>query len=180
MAAPRNRRRGGLHAGDTADSLARLYRPMKFLLRCLPLLCLALLPLRAADSALIAAVRAADDERLAATTAGDRARLEAIFSDDLHYAHSNTKVDTKATFVAALVSKKSVYESFEHKDRTFVPAGPGIVLQHGRVLAAVRNASGVNKLDLGYLAVWRQENGRWRFLAWQSCRVPAPAPDAKK
>lgn len=132
-----------------------------------------------ADEKILAAVRAADDERLAATTAGDRARLEAIFSDDLHYAHSNTRVDNKASFVDSLVSKKSIYESFEHKERTFVPAAPGIVIQHGKMLARVRNASGVNLLDLGYLAVWRLENGKWRFLAWQSCRVP-PADPAKK
>jgi hypothetical protein len=132
-----------------------------------------------ADAALIAAVRAADDERLAATQAGDRARLEAIFSDELHYAHSNTRIDTKASFVAALASRKTVYESFEHQERTFVPAGPGIVLQHGKVLTRVRGANGVNTLDLAYLAVWRLENGAWRFLAWQSCRVPAPEP-AKK
>ena len=72
-----------------------------------------------------------------------------------------------------------MYESFEHKERTFVPAAPGIVLQHGRVLTRVRNASGSTPLDLGYLAVWRLEPGKWRFLAWQSCRVPAPAPARK-
>jgi hypothetical protein len=144
------------------------------LLRLLALFALCTVALRAADEKLLAAVRAADDERLAATMAGDRARLEAIFSDELHYSHSNTKVDTKATFVDALTSKKSVYESFEHKERVFVPAGPGVVLQHGRVLTSVRNATGVNKLDLAYLAVWRLEQGKWRFLAWQSCRVPAP------
>lgn len=157
-----------------------------FLFRFLRLFCLfaaisvlSVFRVAAADDQLIAAVRAADDERLAATKAGDRARLEAIFSDDLHYAHSNTKVDTKVTFVDALVSKKSIYESFEHKERNFVPAAPGIILQHGKMLARIRNATGVQTLDLGYLAVWRLENGRWRFLAWQSCRVP-PADPAKK
>ena len=151
----------------------------RLLLRTLTLLALLVSLARAADEKLIAAVRAADDERLAATMAGDRARLQAIFSDDLRYSHSNTKVDTKASFIETLVARKSVYESFEHKERTFVPAGPGVVLQHGRVLTRVRNASGVNPLDLAYLAVWRLENGQWRFLAWQSCRVPPPEP-AKK
>jgi len=26
---------------------------------------------------------------------------------------------------------------------------------------------------LSFLAVWREENGKWRFLAWQSCKLPA-------
>ncbi len=155
---------------------------MKSFLRLVSLLALlgtCTLSAAPADAALIAAVRAADDERLEATKAGDRARLEAIFSDELHYSHSNTKIDTKATFVEALAGKKTVYESFEHKERTFVPAGPGVVLQHGKMLTRIRGANGVNTLDLAYLAVWRLEKGKWRFLAWQSCRVPAPEP-AKK
>ncbi len=43
----------------------------------------------------------------------------------------------------------------------------------GRVHVLVE--SGSNKLDsvLSYLAVWRLENGQWKFLAWQSCKVPS-------
>jgi len=33
--------------------------------------------------------------------------------------------------------------------------------------------------DLNYLAVYREENGKWRFLAWQSCKNP-PEAEAKK
>jgi hypothetical protein len=36
-----------------------------------------------------------------------------------------------------------------------------------------------NDLHLGFLAVWREEGGQWRFLAWQSCRLPDPAAPAK-
>jgi hypothetical protein len=28
---------------------------------------------------------------------------------------------------------------------------------------------------LSFLAFWREEKGRWRFLAWQSCKLPAAA-----
>src|SRR5688572_17792552 len=83
--------------------------------------------LRGADDAIIAAVRAADDERIAATKAADRARLSAIYSDDLHYGHSNAKVDTKSSQIQGITTGGNIYESFEHKDRTFVPAAPGIV-----------------------------------------------------
>jgi hypothetical protein len=34
-------------------------------------------------------------------------------------------------------------------------------------------------MDLSYLAVWRQEGGQWRFLAWQSCRMPETPAAAK-
>ena len=32
-----------------------------------------------------------------------------------------------------------------------------------------------NALDLNFLTVWREEGGKWRFLAWKSCKNPPPA-----
>jgi len=153
---------------------------MKTLRRLLlPFLALTVVGLRAADDKLLAAVRAADDERVAATIAGDRARLDAIFSDELRYAHSSGHVDSKASYVDALASHRTVYETSDYKERNFLPAAPGLVLMTGRALIRVRNASGPSDLDLNFLAVWREENGKWRFLAWQSCKNPPPAPVAK-
>ena len=69
------------------------------------------------------------------------------------------------------------YDNFEHKERTFVPAGPGIVLVKGRVLVHMTNKTTGAKTtnDLNYLSVYREEKGKWRFLAWQSCKNPEPA-----
>ena len=133
--------------------------------------------LHAAEAPAIAAARAADDERLAATKAADPKRLDAIFSDELRYAHSSGKVDNKASLLKSLVSRASIYESFDYQERTFTLAGPGVVLMSGRVLVKVGPAGKANELDLNILAVWREENGKWRFLAWQSCKNP-PAPVA--
>ena len=134
-----------------------------------------------ADTNVMAGIAAADDERQAATKAGDRERLEAIFSDELHYAHSSGKIDSKASYIASLVSHQTVYESFEYKARNFLPVAPGIVLMTGRVLVHSRNGEQKIALDLNFLAVWREEHGKWRFLAWQSCKNPAEAalPAAK-
>ncbi|HVU26037.1 MAG TPA: nuclear transport factor 2 family protein [Opitutus sp.] len=152
---------------------------MKTLLRYLPLLALGFLALRAAESAApsdpVAALTAADDERLAAMTAADPARLDAIFSDDLRYAHSNGHIDSKASLTESLVSHKTVYEKVDYATRDFRPAGPGVVLMTGRAMFHVTSGGNHLTLDLGFLAVWREENGHWRFLAWQSCRMPEPA-----
>jgi len=128
--------------------------------------------------AAINAVRAADDERVAATIAADPVRLDAIYSDQLHYGHSNGVTDTKVSFVESLTSRRSIYESVEYQQRDFIPAGPGIVLMKGRALIRAGNAAQRNLLDLNFLAVWREEGGKWRFLAWQSSRNPAPVPPA--
>ena len=137
--------------------------------------------LRGADDKIIAAVRAADDERLAATVAADRARLDASYSDDLHYVHSSGKIDNKASQIQGVTTGGNKYERFEHKDRNFVPVAPGIVLMRGRVLVHMSNKQSGEKItnDINYLAVWREEKGKWRFLSWQAARN-LPPTEAKK
>jgi hypothetical protein len=44
------------------------------------------------------------------------------------------------------------------------------------VKAVVGNSAAES--TIGYLAVWRLEQGEWKFLAWQSCKLP-PASAAK-
>ena len=124
------------------------------------------------DSAPLAALRAAEEERVAAVIAADRERLEAILSDELHYAHSNGKVDTKATLIETLVSGRTDYESFDYRDVKWIPAGEDAAVMAARVLIGLRNADGRQQIDLNVLAVWRREGERWRFVAWQSSRNP--------
>jgi hypothetical protein len=131
---------------------------------------------RAADDAKIAALKAADDERVAAMTGADRARLAAILSDDLRYAHSSGGVDTKASLTDAIVGGKTKYASFDYQERNFTFPVPGVALMSGKANVKVIGASGENLLALSFLAVWREEQGKWRFLAWQSARMPAAAP----
>jgi hypothetical protein len=138
--------------------------------------------LRGADDKLIAAVRAADDERVSATKAADKSRLEAIYSKDLHYAHSNGKIDNQAAYIESLLKRTTVYEKFDYVVREFRQVGPGVVTMHGRALVESSSAAGKQQNDLNYLAVWKEENGKWRFFAWQSCKNPpgTPLPPAKK
>jgi hypothetical protein len=162
---------------------------MKTLLRLLPLLALGLLSLRAADlpakasategDKLVTALRAADDERVAATKSGDRARLEAIFSNDLYYGHSSAKVDNKASYVESIVTRNTVYDSYDYVTREFKQVGPGIVFMTGRAKIKSHSPTSAVDNDLNFLAVWREENGKWRFLAWQSVKNPPPVPAAK-
>jgi len=120
----------------------------------------------------IAEVRAADDARLAATIAADRAALEEIFAEVLHYAHSNGHLDSKASLIADLTSGRIAYRGVRHLRRDFLLATDDVVLVTGRAVFAVESNGQALSLDLNYLAVWRRDAGRWRFLAWQSSRPP--------
>jgi hypothetical protein len=148
---------------------------MQRFLRLVFLFGFAVASLAAADDSVTAAVRAADEERLAATQAAEPARLNAIISDQLHYAHSNGKIDTKESYVKSLTSRSTVYESFDYQTRNFTAVGPGIVLMTGRVVIHASNDGQKVINDLNFLAVWREEGGKWRFLAWQSCKNPPAA-----
>lgn len=129
--------------------------------------------LHAADDA---ALIAADKARVAATIAADRAGLEAILSDDLRYAHSSGKVDTKASLIETITSGQTKYTAFDYEERNFTYPAPGIALMTGKAQLKV----GGNDLQLSFLAVWREEKGTWRFLAWQSCKLTPAAPAPAK
>lgn len=127
--------------------------------------------LRAEDGP-IAALAAADDARTAAMRNPTAEALGEIFSDDLRYAHSSGTIDTKASFIEALVSGKTKYLVMDPIERGFTFPAPGVALMSGKSKIKVASAKGEMDLTLAYLAVWKEENGKWRFLAWQSCRLP--------
>jgi ketosteroid isomerase-like protein len=131
--------------------------------------------LHAADTPEVAALRAADDERVAAILAADAPRLDAIFSDDLQYTHSNGKKDTKKSYTESLLKRTTVYRVYNYLERDFRLVSPDIALETARVLIDSSNGTTEIKNDLSILAVWRKEGGKWRFLAWQSAKLPAAA-----
>ena len=130
-----------------------------------------LVALRAADDARLA-VQSADDARIAAMSSPTRDQLAAIFSDDLRYAHSTGAVDTKTSFIDTLTSGKTKYLRFDYLEREFSFPAPDIALMTGRVRIRAATAEGEMDNALSFLAVWREEEGHWRFLAWQSCKLP--------
>ena len=146
----------------------------------LPLLLSCLLPFAAsaADEAKLAAVTAADDARVAAMLTPNQATLDKVLSDDLRYAHSNGKVDTKASLTASLLGGEAKYLSYKYTERAFRFPAPDVAVMAGR-LEVQAKVDGVSMTTgISYLAVWRLEKGQWKFLAWQSCKTP-PAPPAK-
>ena len=126
----------------------------------------------------LARVTAADDARVAAMLAPTREKLDALLSPELRYAHSNGQVDTKAALIGSLTDGSAKYSKYDYQQRTFTFPSPGLALMAGRfdVKAVVKGNAAESTIS--YLAVWRLEQGAWKFLAWQSCKVP-PAPPAK-
>jgi hypothetical protein len=118
------------------------------------------------------ALQNADDARVAAMRSPDSQTLSALLSEELRYAHSNGVVDTRASLMEVLMTGKTKYLGFEYQQRNFTFPAPGIALMSGRAQVKAATATGEMDSTLSFLAVWREEAGQWRFLAWQSCKVP--------
>ena len=129
----------------------------------------------AAEHPELARVSAADDARVAAMLAPTREKLAAVLSPELRYAHSNGQVDSKDALIASLTDGSATYSKYAYQDRSFTFPAPGLALMTGRfdVKAVVKDNAAES--TIGYLAVWRLEKGEWKFLAWQSCKIPPAA-----
>lgn len=125
-----------------------------------------------------AAVEAADDARIAAMLAADAEALGPLLSADLRYAHSNGTVDTRASFLDLVGSRRTRYVAYDLLDRDVTFPTSGIALETGRADVEVETAEGRRTMTLSFLAAWRWERNAWRFLAWQSARLPSPEPAA--
>jgi hypothetical protein len=148
-----------------------------FALVCLTIVC-SFATVRGADSGKAAWI-AADDARIAAMISADPAKLAAAFSDELLYVHSSGKPDTKASFIESLTSGKSKYNAVTYEQRDFREVAPGLVLVNGRCRVSLGKTAPFNELHLSFLAAYRLEKGAWRFLAWQSCKLPDATPATK-
>ncbi len=101
------------------------------------------------------------------------AALGALVADDLSYGHSGGKVDTKASFVADLMDKKSDFVSIAITDQTIRVVDNVAVVRH--TLTADTNDSGKpGKVSIKILGVWQKQGGDWKLLARQAVRPPAP------
>jgi hypothetical protein len=127
-----------------------------------------------AEEAPLAAVQTADDARVAAMKSPDRDKLSAIFSDELRYAHSSGVVDTKTSFIEALLKGSTKYLAIDYVERQFTFPAPGIALMTGSAKLKIGLETGPIEPTLAFLAVWRLEGGQWHFLAWQSCKLTPP------
>ena len=145
-------------------------------MRSLLLVFLATLTCSAADHPELARVSAADDARVAAMLAPTREKLEAVLSAELRYAHSNGQVDSKDALIASLTDGSATYSKYAYQERTFTFPSPGIALMAGRFNVKAVVKGNAAESTIGYLAVWRLEKGEWKFLAWQSCRIPPAVP----
>jgi ketosteroid isomerase-like protein len=118
----------------------------------------------------VPAVLRADAERLAAMMAGDAAALGRVFSDELVFVHSDGRVESKAEYVKNLMAGDTAYADAKTSEvQTLKPAADVVVLIGAQEMRK-RLGPAWSDIRLRFLSVWRNENGTWRMVAWQSAR----------
>ena len=126
-----------------------------------------------------AAVRRAEERRIQATITGDAATLSELLSDDLHYAHSDGRVQSKSQLIAALSSHGLDYDLVESEKVKYQAIAPGAATLTGQTRLVVESEGRRVAFTLRFLSVWREEAGHWRLLAYQSSQLPAASSAVK-
>lgn len=124
-----------------------------------------------ANEARVSEVLAAERARIDALVADDFEALEQIFADDLLYVHSNTSIDSKASFLDSLRSKRLKYKSLTHSDQRVRCYGDTAILTGQTNVVSISDGK-ENLHRLRFTLVYVFEKGRWRFTTWQSTRLP--------
>lgn len=122
-----------------------------------------------AEPAVISALRA-DKARIAAMVAGDGAALAALMSDQLRFVHSDGRVESKADYVKNLMAGDTQYADAKTSLLETMQVDPDVVVVLGLQEMRKRLGTEWSEVKLRYLAVWRNESGVWRMIAWQSAR----------
>ena len=99
------------------------------------------------------------------------AALNALVADDLSYGHSGGKVDTKTSFIADLMDRKSDFVTIAITEQTVKVVDNVAIVRH--TLTADTNDSGKpGKVSIKILGVWQKQGGDWKLLARQAVRPP--------
>jgi len=105
-----------------------------------------------------------------ALTKSDISALEKLYGDSIVYTHSNGKVDTKESYLSAIKSGATQYQSMTRDDiKVSVYGHTAVVTCHWEVHVLARG----NKVDTNarYLHVYVEQPNGWKLVAHESTRI---------
>ena len=118
-----------------------------------------------------AEIRGLEDERFRAMVAADAAALDRLLSDQLVYTHSNAGVDTKASLIESIRTRRP-YQKVERPVEEIRLFGDSAVVS-GQARIELLSPTGTRVLNARYTDVWVKGSQGWQMVAWQSTPIPA-------
>ncbi len=89
----------------------------------------------------------------------------------LTYGHSNARMEDRAAFVQALVTRTSHFKKIEFKDQTVSIEGNTAIVRH-TMEADTFDGGLANSIKLHILTVWTKEKKGWKLIARQAVKIP--------
>ncbi len=114
-----------------------------------------------------AEISSLEEQRFQAQVAGDLDALDRLLSDQLVYTHSSASVDTKASFIDAIKTRRPYQKVERSGEEVRLHGDTAVVTGQARI-----ELNGGNRLNLRYTDVWVKGAGGWQMVAWQSTRLP--------
>ena len=102
--------------------------------------------------------------------AGDGAALDRLMSEQLRFAHSDGRVESKADYVKNVMLGDTAYADASTSEVETMQIAADVVVVMGLQKMRKRLGKEWSNVTLRYLAVYRNEVGVWRLVAWQSAR----------
>jgi ketosteroid isomerase-like protein len=113
-----------------------------------------------------------DKKRMQAMASKDFATLNSVLADDLIYAHSSARLDTKQSLIGNMQSGATVYTSVEPSEVKAQDLGDAVVLTGIAQIKVVSNGT-PNSFGVRFTDIYAKRDGRWQMVTWQSTRLPA-------
>ena len=105
-----------------------------------------------------------------AIVAVDKSQLEGLTWPELSYGHSSGRIETKAQFVEALVTRKSILSKIDlSKMTTSVVGDLAIVRGHFSGISESTGKPVPTEIEL--LLIWQKRGGDWKLLARQAYKL---------
>ena len=105
-----------------------------------------------------------------AMVAVDKAQLENLTWPELNYGHSAGRIETKAQFVEALVTKKSILSKIELSKMTTSLVGD-LAIVRGHFSGISESTGKPVPTEIELLLIWQKRGGDWKLLARQAYKL---------
>ena len=117
-------------------------------------------------------IKKIEQARLDALVGTDIEALERLLSDSLVFVHPTGKVDTKASYIVALIARNP-YVSINPVEQTIVVHGDVAVVTGETHTVALRDPPEQNVTrKIRMICVWALDGGDWRVIRYQSTFIP--------
>lgn len=119
-------------------------------------------------------VAAAVEKMRAAMISGNKKDLESVLSNDLTYAHSSGKIQSKEVFVEEISTKKSDFLTIALTKQSISITGDVAIVCH-QFDATTNDGGKPAAPHLNIVLVWKKTNGEWKLIARRAFHAPPAA-----